>query len=139
MEISESVGEYLEALWVSEESGEPLARISWIAQHLGVSPPSAVEMLKKLEERGYVTYEPRQGVKLRNEGRTLARQIIRNHRLIEVLMKKTLDMDIDEGMVCGLEHHMTIEFADALCTLLRHPRECPHRNKIPGGKCCERP
>jgi len=137
MEISESVGEYLEALLVSEESGAPLARISWIAQHLGVSPPSAVEMLKKLQEWGYVTYEPRRGVELSEKGRTIARQIIRNHRLIEILMKETLNVNIDEGVVCGLEHHMNEKFTDALCTLLKHPRRCPHGNDIPKGNCCK--
>jgi DtxR family Mn-dependent transcriptional regulator len=136
LEISENVGEYLEALWISEESGQPLARTSLIAQHLGVSPPSVVEMLKNLQERGYLTYEPRKGVKLRGKGREIAGQIIRNHRLTEILMKETLYINIDEDVACGLEHHMNEEFADAICTLLKHPRECPHGNKVPHGKCC---
>ncbi|MEM2906180.1 MAG: metal-dependent transcriptional regulator [Candidatus Bathyarchaeia archaeon] len=137
MEVSENVEEYLEALWLSEEAGEPLARITWTAQRIGVSAPSTVEMLKKLEERGYVTYTPRRGVKLSEKGRAIARQIIRNHRLTELLMRETLGVNVDEGTVCGIEHHMTEEFADALCTLLKHPERCPHGNKIPTGKCCK--
>ncbi|MFQ6134544.1 MAG: iron dependent repressor, metal binding and dimerization domain protein, partial [Nitrososphaerales archaeon] len=35
-----------------------------------------------------------------------------------------------------IEHHMTEEFADALCTLMKHPRKCPHGNPIPKGRCC---
>jgi DtxR family transcriptional regulator, Mn-dependent transcriptional regulator len=27
-------------------------------------------------------------------------------------------------------------FTDALCTLLEHPRKCPHGHSIPKGKCC---
>jgi DtxR family Mn-dependent transcriptional regulator len=136
LEISENVGEYLEALWISEEGGQPLARTSLIAQHLGVSPPSVVEMLKNLQERGYLTYKPRKGVKLTEKGRSIARQIIRNHRLTEILMKETLNINIDEDIACGLEHHMNKEFADAICTLLKHPRQCPHGNNVPYGKCC---
>jgi DtxR family Mn-dependent transcriptional regulator len=93
-------------------------------------------MLKNLQERGYLTYKPRKGVKLTEKGRSIARQIIRNHRLTEILMKETLNINIDEDIACGLEHHMNKEFADAICTLLKHPRQCPHGNKVPYGKCC---
>jgi DtxR family transcriptional regulator, Mn-dependent transcriptional regulator len=40
-------------------------------------------------------------------------------------MKVALKIDIDEEMVCGIEHHMKQIFADALCTLL-NPRQCPY-------------
>jgi DtxR family Mn-dependent transcriptional regulator len=136
MGVSENVEEYMEALWVSEESGERLAHIKWVAQHLGISAPSVVEMLKKLEKEGYVIYETRRGIQLTDKGREIAIRIIRGHRLIEVLMKETLKTDIREETVCGMEHHMDKDFTDALCTLLKHPRHCPHGNLIPKGKCC---
>jgi Mn-dependent DtxR family transcriptional regulator len=62
MAVSENVEEYMEALWVSEESGERLAHIKWVAQHLGISAPSVVEMLKKLEKEGYIIYEAKRGI-----------------------------------------------------------------------------
>lgn len=136
MKLSENVEEYLEQLLIFEENGESLAKISKVAEGLNVAPPSAVQMLKKLEARGLVNYKKREGVQLTKEGRKFATQIIRNHRLIETLMKKTLEKDVDEDVVCGLEHHMSEEFANAICTLLNHPRSCPHKNKIPEGKCC---
>jgi len=46
-------------------------------------------------------------------------------------------VDIDEEMVCGIEHHMNEQFTDALCTMLKHPRRCPHDHDIPRGKCCK--
>jgi DtxR family Mn-dependent transcriptional regulator len=136
MNLSENVEEYLELLLVFEENGDPLAKISQVAEGLGVAPPSAVQMLKKLEGRELVKYLPREGVQLTEKGRKEATRILRNHRLIETLMKKTLSKDVDEDVVCGLEHHMSEEFANAICTLLGHPRTCPHENKIPEGKCC---
>jgi DtxR family transcriptional regulator, Mn-dependent transcriptional regulator len=39
-------------------------------------------------------------------------------------------------MVCGIEHHMKEIFTDALCTLLKHPKICPHGYHIPEGNCC---
>jgi DtxR family Mn-dependent transcriptional regulator len=134
--VSENVEEYLEALWISEEQGQKLAHLTWIADHLGVAAPSALEMLKKLEKEGLVIYKVRQGIELTDKGRKIARRIIRAHRLTEVLMKETLKTDIREEMVCGMEHHMDEEFMDALCTLLNHPTKCPHGRPIPKGKCC---
>jgi DtxR family Mn-dependent transcriptional regulator len=134
--ISESVEEYLEALWISEEQGEKLAHLTWVADHLGIAAPSALEMLKKLEKEGLVNYKMRQGIELTDKGREIARRIIRAHRLTEVLMKETLKTDIHEETVCGMEHHMDEEFMDALCTLLKHPPKCPHGHAIPKGKCC---
>jgi len=134
--VSESVEEYLETLWISEEKGEKLAHLTWVADHLGIAAPSALEMLKKLEKEGLVVYKVRQGIELTENGRVIARRIIRAHRLTEVLMKETLKTDIREETVCGMEHHMDEEFMDALCTLLKHPTKCPHGHPIPAGKCC---
>ena len=136
MSKSEVAEEYLETLWISEERGEKLAHLTWIADHLGIAAPSAFEMLKKLEKEGLVIYKTRQGIELTANGREVARRIIRAHRLTEVLMRKTLKMDIQEQTVCGMEHHMDEQFMDALCTLLNHPTKCPHGNPIPKGKCC---
>ena len=61
---------------------------------------------------------------------------MRNSRLLEVLMQSALKIEIDEEMVCGIEHHMNEQFTDALCTMLNHPRICPHNNEIPKGDCC---
>lgn len=136
MSTSESAEEYLETLWISEECGKKMAHLTWVADHLGVSAPSAVEMLRKLEKAGLVIYKARQGIGLTNKGREIARRIIRAHRLTEVLMKDALKTDIQEETVCGMEHHMDEEFMDALCTLLKHPRKCPHGKPIPKGDCC---
>jgi DtxR family Mn-dependent transcriptional regulator len=133
---SEHVEEYLEALWISGERGQPIAKISWVARQLDVAPPSVVEMYKKLANQDLVTYYPYRGVRLSEKGTLIAQRVVRNHRLVETLMKQTLNINVDENIACGIEHHMTNEFADALCTLLKHPKKCPHGNTIPTGSCC---
>ena len=137
MKRTENIEEYLETLWIFEENRDAIAKIGQIAQHLRIAPPSAVEMLQKLKAKGFVTYKSREGVKLTKKGKEVARQIIRNHRLVELLMQKTLHAQVDEKVACGVEHHMSEEFTNALCTLLNHPRVCPHGNEIPKGKCCK--
>jgi len=37
------------------------------------------------------------------QGKKIGKQMIRNTRLLEVLMKDALKMEIDEEMVCGIE------------------------------------
>jgi DtxR family transcriptional regulator, Mn-dependent transcriptional regulator len=53
-----------------------------------------------------------------------------------MIKKDALKMEIDEEMVCGIEHHMKNIFTDTLCTLLNHPGKCPHEYNIPRGQCC---
>lgn len=56
--------------------------------------------------------------------------MMRNSRLLEVLMDRALKVAIDEEMVCGIKHHMNRQFTDAFCTMLKHSRKCPHDHKI---------
>ncbi len=115
--ISENVEEYLEALWISEEEGKSVTKIDWVAKRLHVKPPSVVEMFKKLAKQDFVKYYPYRGVQLLESGRMIAQRVIRNHRLIELLMK-TINIEIDEKLVCGIEHHLDETFAKALFTFL---------------------
>ncbi len=132
---SEHVEMYLKAIWCIREKGEDV-KVSSIAKLLDVTQPSVVQMLRKLNNADLVRYS-RVGVSMTAEGDRIGRQMMRNTRLLEVLMKDSLKIEIDEEMVCGIEHHMKDIFTDALCTLLKHPRKCPHDHDIPRGKCCQ--
>jgi len=132
---SEHTEEYLEAVWLLEATESPV-KITTISQRLNIAPPSAVQMLKKLEAKGYVKYKVREGVILTRKGKKIGQQMVRNGRLIERLMADSLGIEADPKIACGIEHHMTEEFADALCILLKHPEKCPHGQDIPKGKCC---
>ena len=131
---AEHVEMYLKAIWHIKEKGEPV-KISTIAKMLNVRQPSVVQMLKKLNEQNLVNYS-KAGVSLTESGETVGSKMMRNSRLLEVLMDSALKVEIDEEMVCGIEHHMSQEFTDALCTMLKHPRTCPHGHAIPRGVCC---
>ncbi len=132
---AEHVEMYLKAIWHIKEGGDPV-KISTIAKMLNVRQPSVVQMLKKLNESKLVNYN-KSGVSLTKNGEEIGSNMMRNSRLLEVLMDSALKVDIDEEMVCGIEHHMSPQFTDALCTMLKHPRKCPHNNDIPRGSCCK--
>ena len=132
---AEHVEMYLKAIWhIKEKGGE--VKISTIAKMLNVRQPSVVQMLKKLNEKNLVNYN-KAGVILTQEGERVGSSMMRNSRLLEVLMDSALKVEIDEEMVCGIEHHMNKQFTDALCTMLKHPRKCPHDHEIPMGECCK--
>ncbi len=133
---SEHVEMYLKAIWYIRERGEDV-KVSSIAKLLNVTQPSVVQMLHKLNNANLLTYNKGNLVEMTSEGQRIGKQMIRNTRLLEVMMKDALKIEIDEEMVCGIEHHMKKIFTDALCTLLKHPRKCPHGHNIPAGKCCK--
>ena len=126
---------YLKSVWHIREKGDDV-KISTIAKSLNVRQPSVVQMLKKLAERDLVTYN-KAGVTLKDSGEKVASSMIRNSRLLEVLMDSALKIDIDEEMVCGIEHHMNKQFTDALCIMLKCPSKSPRGRDIPMGECCK--
>ena len=129
---------YLKAIWTISERKEEV-KVSSIAKLLNISQPSVVQMLRKLNDSNLVEYRGGKNVVgLTPEGQRIGKQMIRNTRLLEVMMKDALKIEIDEEMICGIEHHMKKKFTDALCTLLNHPRKCPHDHNIPYGQCCRK-
>ena len=131
---SEHIEMYLKAIWFIRERGDEV-KVSTIAQILNVTQPSVVQMLKKLDSLNLLRYTPRE-IEITEAGERVGKQMVRNTRLLEVLMRDALKIQIDEEMVCGIEHHMKLIFTEALCTLLNHPRHCPHGHEIPRGACC---
>ena len=133
---SESLEMYLKAIWHIGERGNEV-KVSSIAKLLNIRQPSVVSMLHKLNDESFVEYSKENiSIKITAKGEQIARHMIRNTRLLEILMRDSLRIAIDEEMVCGIEHHVKEVFTDALCTLFNHPIRCPHGHPIPPGKCC---
>lgn len=67
-----------------------------------------------------------------------AADVVRRLRLAERLMTDVLGMaaaQVEED-ACRMEHVLSAGTADAICTLLGHPRFCPHGSAVPRGACC---
>jgi DtxR family transcriptional regulator, Mn-dependent transcriptional regulator len=132
---AEHVEMYLKAMWHIQEQNNSL-KLTSIAKLLRIKEPSVVQMLKKLREKKLIIYTKYE-ISFTESGKIIAQSMMRNSRLLEVMMSDTLKVDIDKEMVCGIEHHMNKQFTDALCTMLNHPTKCPHDNSIPVGPCCK--
>lgn len=132
---SEHVEMYLKAILSIQEKNKPV-KINTIAKTLNIQQPSVVQMLKKLHNMNLVIYRKKSDVQLTEEGMKKGFTMLRNSRLLEVLMIDTLKIGINDETVCGIEHHMNAKFTEALCSMLNHPRKCPHDKEIPLGPCC---
>ena len=109
---AEHVEMYLKAIWHIKERGEPV-KISTIAKMLNVRQPSVVQMLKKLNEQNLVNYN-KAGVTLTEDGEKIGAKMMRNSRLLEVLMDSALKIEIDEIYT----HHAV---SDSLACLQHSP------------------
>lgn len=122
---SESVEEYLEAIFKCNERGD-VAKTTELAETLNVSPPSVTEMLKKLATGGFIEYEPYKGAILTGKGMALAQRVVRKHRLLECFLQNILGMRREKvhDEACKLEHGLSNEASSALCKVLNAPTTC---------------
>ena len=104
-----------------------------IADEMGVSAASVIDMIKKLSEKKLISYDKVKGAKLLERGQKEAVAIIRNHRLWEVFLLEKLNYSWDEihDIAEQLEHVKHPELADRLDAFLGHPEYDPHGDPIP--------
>lgn len=127
------VDELLEAVWKCREEGKTTVGECLDAAHAEADRDSIQELVSK----DLVTLEGEE-IRFTESGELAASGIIRRHRLGERLFADVLGMSIDkiEEAACTFEHAVVPEVTEGLCTLLGHPRECPHGKSIPPGDCC---
>jgi DtxR family transcriptional regulator, Mn-dependent transcriptional regulator len=123
--------EYLESIYKLQQEQHPVST-SRLAEHLKLSPPSVSEMVKKLVSKDLVSHTEK-GVCLTEEGKTIAKKVIRRHRLSERLLTDILGFKWDEvhDEACKLEHAISPEMEDRISESLGNPKTCPHGHPIP--------
>lgn len=132
MPQSESREMYLKSIYeLSDPDG--LVAVSLLAKRLGVSPVSATEMVKRLEESGLITHTPYKGVELTDAGKQRALIVVRRQRLWGRFLADVLKITWSEvyDLSCRLEHATDITVTEALADYLGHPAICPHGHPIP--------
>ncbi len=133
---SESEEMYLITVARAIEDGrsEPVS-MSHVATQLDVTGVSVNQMIRKLDARGYVDYEPYRGVSLTEHGRVIASSILRRRRLWGVFLSDQLGMSAARAdeVACDLEHVTPDEVADLLSGFLGDPSSGPQGRAIPAG------
>ena len=139
MKIVDVTAEVIETIWTYEEKGGCTVD-NVIKEHEHASGYIVDdEILSELERIGLVKISGTE-IALTVEGRSKAQPILRRHRLAERLLVDVLGMSFEamEESACEYEHTLAPGLTEAICTLLGHPRECPHGSPIPPGDCCQR-
>lgn len=104
-----------------------------IAEMLHTKPASVTDMLKKLAAKKVVHYEKYQGVELTVQGKKIALQVIRKHRLWEVFLVEKLNFHWDQvhEIAEQLEHIQSNLLTERLDAFLNYPSTDPHGDPIP--------
>ena len=112
-----------------------------LAHHLNTAAASVTDMLKKLQAKNLLIYNPYKGFKLSKEGNKAALMIIRRHRLWEFFLVDKLQFSWEEvhEVAEELEHVRSVKLVDRLETFLNYPKFDPHGDPIPdsNGKISE--
>ena len=134
---SRRLEELLETVFTEHEEGRDLAAPVLARAAAAHAPDAARADLEALAADGLLLLDgPR--VALTATGEARARDVVRRHRLTERLFKDLLAVSEStmEDQACELEHILSPEATESVCTLLGHPPTCPHGRPIPPGACC---
>ena len=116
----------------ANQAGGPAAT-GKLSDALNVSPGTVTSMVKTLSDTDLVHYIPYEGVRLTDSGKKLALRVLRRHRLIELFLAKTLDLNWDEvhDEAENMEHAVSDLLVDRIDQFLGHPEVDPHGDPIP--------
>ncbi len=128
-----AVEDYSKAIFSLESRGDEPVSTNALAERLGITPGSVSAMLRRLDELGLITHVPYRGVRLTEDGRRIALEVIRHHRLLESYLAEALGMPWDrvhaEAEV--LEHVLSDDLEELIAAKLGHPKVDPHGDPIP--------
>jgi len=128
MNISDRAQEILEKYWITNKEQDKAWRMDIISDD-----PIAAELID-----GHYSTRDGNHLELTEKGWDESRSCVRRHRLAERLLTDVLDVKPEtiHGMSCKFEHLLQKDVEENICTLLGHPRKCPHGRSIPEGDCC---
>jgi DtxR family transcriptional regulator, Mn-dependent transcriptional regulator len=131
-DVSETAQDYLREIYKLQSAGGR-ATTSPLASRMGVTPPSATSMVKKLAAIGLVEHALYRGVLLTKTGERIALEVMRHHRLLELYLAKSLGLGIDcvHAEADRLEHVLSEELEARIDSSLGHPSHDPHGDPIP--------
>lgn len=130
--VGQSIEDYVKSIYLLSEMHEMVAANA-LSEAMGVSPAAVTKMGKRLQEMKLVRYSRQNGFRLTTQGRAIALEMVRHHRLLEMYLHQALgytwDKVHDEAEV--LEHVISEEFEERIDALLGYPTHDPHGAPIP--------
>lgn len=125
----ERIDEALELLWLLEEE-----KSMDINNFKKASDDKDFDKLfHMLKEQNLISVSASTGgIKFTEKGKLLAKKLIRRHRLAEQLLTQVFDIRVDSADkdACKMEHILSEELTESVCTFLGHPPKCPDRKSV---------
>ncbi|HKC20427.1 MAG TPA: metal-dependent transcriptional regulator [Candidatus Dormibacteraeota bacterium] len=130
--FTRSQEDYLKSLYLLGGDEHPVPTRD-LAQRLGISSPSVSEMVIRLSAQGLVEHDRYRGQQLTKEGRKVALELVRHHRLLEMFLVRVLGFGLDEvhEEAERLEHVISERMEERIFEILGKPDLDPHGHAIP--------
>lgn len=116
--MTESLEMYLETIGLLQESPSG-ARVTDIANELGVSKPSVHAALHELERRGLISHKHYGEIRLSAEGEAASSEIRRRHGLLTAFLREFVGVppEIAERDACRIEHYLSAETMERIAAM----------------------
>jgi DtxR family Mn-dependent transcriptional regulator len=124
---------YLKAILELEEEGITPMRAR-IAERLDHSGPTVSQTVARMERDGLLVVEDDRRLNFTDEGRLTAIEVMRKHRLAELMLLEIVGLSWDEihDEACRWEHVMSETVERKLIERLQNPTHSPFGMPIPG-------
>ena len=134
-DLTDAMQDYLREIYKLRLEGRK-ATTSAIAERMGVRPPSATAMVKRLAALGLVEHARYRAVELTPAGERVALEVVRHHRLLELYLSQALGVSLAEvhSEADRLEHALSEELEARIDRSLGYPTHDPHGDPIPDAK-----
>lgn len=126
---------YLKTIFEMEEDGVTPLRAR-IVDRLNHSGPTVSQTVGRMERDGLLHVMGDRRLELTDEGRRLAVEVVRKHRLAERLLTDVIGLPWENTHeeACRWEHVMSDQVEARLAALLGEPTTDPYGNPIPGSE-----
>src|ERR1700691_377729 len=128
-----AIEDYPKEIFALESRSDEPVSTNALAERLGITPGSVSAMLRRLDELGLITHVPYRGVRLTEDGRRIALEVIRHHRLLESYLAEALGMPWDRvhAEAGVLEQVLPAALEALMAEKLGPPTVDPHGDPIP--------
>lgn len=129
---SQTKENYLKAIFFLSQKAVEVS-ITELAKEMSVSKPTANNMVKKMEENGWLTYKKYKPLKLTKKGEKIGALVVRKHRLAEMFLSEVMGFGWEEvhDIAEDMEHLNSVKFFDRMDEILGFPTIDPHGSPIP--------
>lgn len=131
---------YLKAIYLISQENVDVS-VTALSDKMDVSKPTVNNMVKKMQELGWLSYQKYRPLKLTVKGSRLGALIVRKHRLTEMFLSQVMNFGWEEvhDVAEEIEHISSDLFFDRMDEILGFPILDPHGSPIPdkNGKILE--